>query len=294
VSGPTADRGASAEAGEGAERGERGERSGRLGPAGRDAPEGPADEPARPAFGDAWVYESIVGALPGASLSKPAAIGLQLVVFEVAVLLFAELYGLWNAAPAGTAAVGVAAVGSYLMLELGDANRTLPVPESYYRLLFGSSIEVVLSVLAFVAVVTHLFVTDPATLGEPSAAARLLPFAVPAAEETLVGDLFGAEPPVPAIYLALLLLWDLCYRIGTSWWAAVVSLYRGTRLSVTGEAARRFRRLDALNVAFAVTQLALVPFIADRPVLLVAMLGHVVAVTAVCGTAIALSLFESG
>ena len=82
MNGPTADRGASPEGGEGADRAERG-----TGPAGRGASGEPADKPATPAFGDAWVYESIVGALPGASLSKPAAIGLQLAVFEVAVLL---------------------------------------------------------------------------------------------------------------------------------------------------------------------------------------------------------------
>ncbi|WP_435062045.1 DUF7530 family protein [Halobaculum sp. EA56] len=243
-----------------------------------------------PAFGEAWVYESIVGALPGASLSGAAAIGLQLVVFEAGVLLFAHLYGLWSAVPAGTVAVGVAAVGSYLMLKLGESNRTLDVSPTYYRLLFGSSIEVVLAVLAFVAVVTHLFVTDPATVGEPSAAARLLPFPVPVAEEPLVSDLFGAEPPTPVVYLALLVLWDLCYRIGTSWWTAVVSLYRELRLSTGPGTALRFRRLDALNVAFAVAQLALVPFIADRPVLLLAMLGHVVAVTVVSATAMGLSL----
>ncbi|MFC7135692.1 DUF7530 family protein [Halobaculum litoreum] len=250
----------------------------------------PVDREPRPAYGEAWVYESIVGALPGASLSRPAAIGLQIVVFEVGVLLFAWLYDLWAAVPAGTAAVGVAAVGSYFMLKLGGENRRLDVAETYYRLLFGSSIEVVLAVLAFIALVTHLFVTDPATVGEPSPAAALLPFQVATAETPLVDDLFGAEPPTPVVFLALLVLWDLCYRIGTSWWTAVVSLYREIRLSPGPGTRLRFRRLDALNVGFALAQLALVPFIADRPVLLLAMCGHVVAVTAVSATAIALSL----
>ncbi len=250
----------------------------------------PSDVEARPAYGDAWVYESIVGALPGISLSKPAAIGLQVVIFEGGVLALAALYDLWAAVPAGTVAVGVAAVGSYFMLTLGGENRRLDVAETYYRLLFGSSIEVVLAVLAFVAVVTHLFVTDPATVGQPSAAARLLPIPIATASEPIVTELFGADPPTPVVFLALLVLWDLCYRIGTSWWTAVVSLYRELRLSPGPGTRRRFRRLDALNVGFAVAQLALVPFIADRPVLLLAMCGHVVAVTAVSGTAIALSL----
>ncbi|WP_277555733.1 DUF7530 family protein [Halobaculum limi] len=241
-------------------------------------------------FGEAWVYESIVGALPGVRLSETAAIALQLLIFETGLLLLAWAYDLWNAVPAGTAAVGVAAVGSYLMLKLGESNRTLDVSETYYRLLFGSSIEVVLAVLAFIAVVTHLFVTDPATVGGPAPAAQLLPFPVAVAEEPLVTDLFGASPPTPVVFFALLVLWDLCYRIGTSWWTAVVSLYRELRLTVGPGTALRFRRLDALNVVFAFAQLALVPFITDRPVLLVAMLGHVVAVTVVSGAAIALSL----
>ncbi|WP_073310445.1 DUF7530 family protein [Halobaculum gomorrense] len=241
-------------------------------------------------FGDAWVYESIVGAVPGAALSTPVAIGLQVAVFEAGILVLAAAYDLWDAVLPGTVAVGVAAVGSLFMLTLGDENRTLDVSPTYYRLLFGSSIEVVLTVLAFAAVVTHLFVVDPATAGGPAVVARLLPVAVTPAEEPIVTDLFGERPPAPAVFLALVVVWDLCYRIGTSWWTAVVSLYRELCLECGPGTRRRFRRLDALNVGFALVQLALVPFVADRPVLLAAVLGHVVAVTVVSAAAIALSL----
>nr|WP_284063376.1 hypothetical protein [Halobaculum sp. SYNS20] len=236
------------------------------------------------------MYESIVGAVPGAALSAPVAIALQVVVFEAGILALAAVYGLWDAVPAGTAAVGVAAVGSLLMLTLGDENRTLAVSPTYYRLLFGSSIEVVLAVLAFAGVITHLFVVDPATGGVAAVVARLLPGSVAPAGESIVTELFGDQPPVPAVYLALVVVWDLCYRIGTSWWTAVVSLYRELRLECGPGTRLRFRRLDALNVGFAFVQLALVPFVADRPILLFAVLGHVVAVTVVSGAAIALSL----
>ena len=254
--------------------------------------DGPSADRNRPRadFGDAWVYESIVGAVPGAELSAPVAIGLQVVVFEAGILALAAVYGLWDAVPAGTVAVGVAAVGSLLMLTLGDENRTLDVSPTYYRLLFGSSIEVVLAVLAFSGVITHLFIVDPATVGAPAAVARLLPPSVTPAVEPIVTELFGERPPAPAVYLALVVVWDLCYRIGTSWWTAVVSLYRELRLECGPGTRLRFRRLDALNVGFAFVQLALLPFVVDRPVLLVAVLGHVVAVTVVSGTAIALSL----
>lgn len=249
------------------------------------------DEPRlRAEFGDAWVYESIVGAVPGAALSTPVAIGLQVAVFEVGILVLAAAYGLWDAVLPGTVAVGVAAVGSLFMLTLGDENRTLAVSPTYYRLLFGSSIEVVLSVLAFAGVITYLFVVDPATVGPPAVLAPLLPVAVAPATEPIVTDLFGERPPAPAVFLALVVVWDLCYRIGTSWWTAVVSLYREVRLECGPGTRRRFRRLDALNVGFALVQLALVPFVVDRPVLLAAVLGHVVAVTVVSAAAIALSL----
>lgn len=252
---------------------------------------GRADEPTVGAdreFGETWVYESIVSALPGADLAGPAAIALQIFVFEVALLVVGAAYGLWNAVLPGTAAVVVAAVGSFLMLKLGDTNRTLRVHGRYYRLLFGSSIEVVLAVLAFVALVTHLFVYDPAFVGRwPVADA--LPFPVAQAEIPLVTTLFGERPPVVAVYLALLLLWDLCYRIGASWWIAVVSLYRELRLPRAASAGAAFRRLDVLNVGFALVQVALLPFITDRPVLLIAVGGHIVAVTAVSAAAVALS-----
>ena len=223
-------------------------------------------------YGRTWVYESIVGALPGVDLSEREAIGLQLAIFQVGVLVFAWYYELWSAVLAGTAAVAVAAAGSLAMHRLGAANRAMSVPDRYYRLLFGSSIEVVLSVLAFIALVTHLFVFDPRTAGEP-----------------LLESLFGPEAPIVVVYLVLLVCWDLCYRIGTSWWVAVVSLWRALGIPSDRETARRLIRLDLANVAFAVSQLVLVPFLLDQPVLLLAVSGHVLAVTVVSGVSIVLT-----
>ena len=220
-------------------------------------------------FGKTWVYESIAGALPGLQLTELQAVTLQLVIFQIGIVLFAWVYDLWSAAIAGTAAVFVAAAGSLAMHRLGDANRAIEMPESYYRLLFGSSIEVVLSVLAFIALVTHLFVFDLQTPGDP-----------------LLETLFGAEPPIIVVFLVLLVCWDLCYRIGTSWWVAVVSLWRAITIPSDPAAAKRFRRLDLENVGFAMTQLVLVPFLFDQPVLLVAVSGHVIAVTVVSALSI--------
>jgi hypothetical protein len=221
-------------------------------------------------YGETWVYESIVGALPGIDLTDRQAIALQLGLFEVGVLLFAWAYDLWDAALAGSVAVFVAAVGSVVMLRMGRTTRRADVPNAYQRLLFGSSIEVVLGVLAFVALVTHLFVFDPRQAGTP-----------------LLVELFGPEPPIVVVYLTLLVLWDLCYRIGTSWWAAVVAIWRSWRYSFDGETARALRRADGWNVVFGLSQLALVPFVVDQPVLLTAVGGHVVAVTLVSAVAAA-------
>ena len=59
-----------------------------------------------------------------------------------------------------------------------------------------------LGVLTFLALVTCLLVVDPRE------------------GTTLVTDLLSESPPAPATYL-LLVAWDVCYRIGTGWWASV-------------------------------------------------------------------------
>jgi hypothetical protein len=232
--------------------------------------DGPPPSGGPPEYGETWVYESIVGALPGIELSRPFAVGLQLAVFEAGVLLLAWYYDLWTAAVAGTAAVLVAAVGSVEMLRIGSLARSAAVPESYRRLLFGSSIEVVLAVLAYVALVTHLFVFDPRS-GTP-----------------LVETLFGPDPPVAVVYLTLLVLWDVCYRIGTGWWASVVALWRSARFRFDPGTVRTLRRADLETMGFGLVQLLLVPFVLDHPVLLAALVGHVLAVTAVTGTSLVL------
>jgi hypothetical protein len=222
-----------------------------------------------PQYGETWVYESIVGALPGASLSGRAAIALQIAIFQASLFVLAWLYDLWAVVPAGTAAIGVAAAGSALMLRFSAATRKLDLPPTYQRFLFSSGIEVVLGVLAFVALVTHLFVYGPQS-----------------GDSALLPALFGPDPPVIVVYLMLLVLWDLCYRIGTSWWAAVVSAWRSYRYTFDADTAAALRRTDATNVAFGLVQVVLLPFLGDHPVLFVAVLGHVVAVTAVSAVAL--------
>jgi hypothetical protein len=234
-----------------------------------------------PDYGEAWVYESIVGALPGADLSGPKAVALQLVLFEAVLIGLAWVYGFWNAVPAGTAAVVVAGVGSVAMQRIGSGMRSLSLPSPYGRLLFGSSIEVVLAVLAFIALTLHLFVFGPRQAAATGGA-------------TLIDRLFGPEPPIVVLYLMLLVLWDLCYRIGTSWWTAVVSIWGSVRYDVDRETAAKLRRLDGINVGFALVQLALVPFLLGERVLLFAVGGHVVAVTVVSTVATLLIRREPG
>jgi len=220
-------------------------------------------------YGETWVYESIVGALPGIRVSTRLAIAIQLGLFEAGILLSAWYYGLWAAVPAGTAAVVVATAGSVEMLRISELVRRVPTPASYRRLLFGSSIEVVLAVLAFVALVTHLLVVGPRS------------------ETSLLRALLGPEPPVVVVYLALLVLWDVCYRIGTAWWASVAALWRSLRFQFDPEAARTLRRSDLEVIAFATVQLLLLPFVADQQLITTVILGHVAAVYAVTGASVA-------
>jgi hypothetical protein len=224
----------------------------------------------RPDYGETWAYESIIGALPGVDLSRGEAIAIQLLVFETAVLVLAWYYNLWSAALAGTAAVAVAGVGSIEMLRISRTARMNETPEPYRRLLFSSSIEVVLAVLSFIALITHLFIFDPRTGGR------------------LVERLFGPDPPVLVVYLTLLVLWDLCYRIGTGWWASVVGLWRSVRFRFDPETAATLRRADRETLLFGVVQLVLVPFLLEHQVLLAALVGHVAAVVVVSGTSLVL------
>ncbi|MEM4780650.1 MAG: hypothetical protein QXG03_03680 [Halalkalicoccus sp.] len=219
-----------------------------------------------PEFGEAWTYESIVSALPGVDLSDRVAVAFQLVLFQIGVIAFAVIYDAWTAFLAGTAAVIVAAGGSVMMLRMGALVRSVSVSPAYRKMLFGSNIEVVLSVLAFIALVTYLFVVDPRQSATP-----------------LLNELFGPEPPMVLVYFTLLVLWDLCYRIGVSWWIGVVSLWRAIRHPVDPEIAATLGHVDRLNVGFGLLQVILVPFVIDHPSLVVALAGHILAVTTFSG-----------
>jgi len=222
-----------------------------------------------PEYGETWVYESLVGAIPGLDLSDRNAILIQLVVFEAGVILLAAWYDLWGAVPAGTAAVLVATVGSWLMLLFSRRVRTLPTAEPYRRLLFGSSVDMALSVLAFVLLVTYLFVLDPRSGGT-----------------TLVTELLGRRPPLLAVVLMLLVAWDVAYRIGTCWWATVAGLWRAVKYGYGPETTEDVVRTDAINIGFAGVQLLLVPFVVGHPLVAGAILGHLVAVVVVAAASI--------
>ena len=238
--------------------------SGSDGPTGDGTGDDPSGSAVRgPEYGETWVYESIIGALPGIDISERWALAIQFSLFEAGVLLFAAIYGLWDGAVAGTAAVFVATAGSVEMLRISKLVRRADAPESYERLIFGSSIEVVLGVLAFVALLTYLFVVDPRSA------------------QPLVTDLLGPDPPLLVTYLTLLVLWDVCYRIGTGWWASVAALWRSLRFEFTPEQTRILARADAETMGFGFLQLLLIPFLLDHTILLVAVVGHVLAVAAV-------------
>lgn len=225
----------------------------------------------RPKYGETWVYESIIGALPGIYISPRVALAIQFVGFEAAIILLSWYYDLWTAAIAGTVAVVIATVGSAEMLRIAGRTRGEHVPDAYRRLLFSSNIEVVLAVLSYVALLTHLFVFDPRTAGTP-----------------LVESLFGENPPVPVVYLTLLVLWDVCYRIGTGWWTSVAALWRSARFRFDTETRRSLRNADLETLGFGVLQLAFLPFLTGQPVLFAVVLGHFLAVSAVTGASVLL------
>ncbi len=216
-----------------------------------------------------WTYESIVDAIPGVTFPDWLALTIQFVLFEGLLLVLAWRYDLWNAVPAGTSAVVVATAGSALMLAIARQIRQLTMPSAYRKLLFGSSIEVVLGLFSYVGLVTYLFVYNPRQEGTP-----------------LLESLLGAEPPIPAMFLTLLVLWDVCYRIGTAWWACVVGFWNAVRYPTNPGLRTELRRIDLFVVGFALLQLVLVPFVWGYDLLVFALVGHVVAVVCVSSAAI--------
>lgn len=109
--------------------------------------------------------------------------------------------------------------------------------------------------VAFVAIGTHLFVLDPRSGG------------------ALLDRLLGAHPPMPAVFLTLLVLWDRCYRIGTGWWPAVGGLWRSARYQADAATATRLLRADSTTMLFGALQPVLAPFLLEHGLLLGALGG---------------------
>lgn len=214
-----------------------------------------------PEFGETWTYESIVGALPGIEVSTTLALAIQLGIFEIGVLVLAWYYDLWHVALVGSAAVFVAGIGSIEMVRVARRIRSAELPDSYRRLVFGSKMDVVLAVLAFSALLTYLFVPNPQISRAP-----------------LLDQLFRSTPPVVVVYFLLLVLWDVCYRIATGWWATVTALWRSYRYRFDTETARTFFWADIETIAFGVVQLLLVPFVSEYSILFAVLVAHVSAV----------------
>ncbi|GAB3689784.1 hypothetical protein GCM10028857_25550 [Salinarchaeum chitinilyticum] len=224
-----------------------------------------------PVYGETWTYEGLIGAIPGVSITPWAAVALQVVGFEVAVLGLAWYYGLWDAVVSGTIAVLVAGGGSAITLRMGARLRALALPAAYRRLAFGSRVEIVLSVLAYVGLVTYLLAAEPV-----------------GTETSLLESALGPDPPLLATYLALLLAWDVVYRIGIGWWASVAAVWRSWRYEFDPGTARAVARVDRWPLAFAALQLALLPIVWGRPLLVGALLGHVLAVSVAVGLSVGL------
>lgn len=218
-----------------------------------------------------WVYESVIRSLPGINTSRRVALGVQLLGFETAILLLAWYHDLPSAAIAGTVGVLVAVAGSVFMLGLSGTVRQTDASSAYERVLFGSRIELLLGLVAFILLVVYVFVFDPRQPGPG-----------------LVSGLLGERPPLLFSFVLLMLAWDVAYRIGVGWWASVVGFWGSVRFGgELGPATlARFRRIHLLIIGFGLVQLLLVPVLAGHPLLQFAVVGHTVAVTLVSGTAV--------
>lgn len=225
----------------------------------------------RPPGESEWVYESIVRSVPIVNVSRTVALLVQLIGFEGAILALSWYYELPRAAEVGTAGVLVSLAGSVFMLRLSREIRAVDTPGRYRELLFGSGIELVLGLLSFIVLVVYVFLYDPFQPGE-----------------SVIRSLLGERPPLLFAYLLLVIGWDVAYRIGVGWWTSVVGLWRSVSLEaeLLPTARRRFRRVDAMTIGFAAVQLVLFPVLSGHPLLQMAIVGHVLAVGIVSGTAI--------
>lgn len=229
-----------------------------------------------PETGGGWAYVSLVSALPGRSMDERSAIAIQFGLFEGAAVVLAAQYDLWHVLPFATVVITISSLGSGLMIVLSERIRALSPPEPYRRLLFDSSIDIVMGLVAFIALITYLIVD--AQVPEPGFLDRIV----------------GAPIPVPAVFFTLLVAWDLCYRIGVGWWAGMTALWRtvafGGRFDEPARAG--YVHADLITLAFAGLQLLVVPFVWPNRFLAMALLGHVVAVFAVTGLAIGLMRYR--
>lgn len=216
-----------------------------------------------------WAYVSLVSALPGVTPDPRLALAVQFLCFEGVAIGLAAWYERWGALPFATSAILVATLGSGLMVVLSERVLELDPPDPYRRILFESSLDVVMGLIAFIALLSHLLANG---------------------QGALLRRLLGDPLPAPAVFFALFLAWDLSYRIGTAWLASITGFWRSISFGRALEpAARRaYVRTDLLTMSFAGLQLLLVPLLWPDRVLAGLVVGHVVAVALVSSVAIGL------
>ncbi|MFB6104659.1 MAG: hypothetical protein ABEJ57_06195 [Halobacteriaceae archaeon] len=215
---------------------------------------------------------SLIGLLPGVSLRPGHALLVQFLGFETVAVLLATYYGLWSALPFATVAIAIAAIGSSLILGLRAELHTAALPPAARRLLFDSSVDVLMGLVAYIGFLTYLIVD---TRGP---------------DPTVLETVFDGPAPAPVVFFTLVVAWDLTYRIGIGWWASITGLWRTLRHDPpTAPGARRSAiRADWYTISFAAVQLLVVPFLWAHRLLAALVVGHVLAVLLVSGLSIVL------
>lgn len=213
---------------------------------------------------ESWTYETIVTSVPGVRVSNAVGYAVQLFGFAAAVVVLWLAYGLpTRSLVTGLAVVAVATLGSGEMIYISNVIRETDASARYRRLLFNSQIELVMGLVAFFVFVVYLFVVNPRAGG------------------TLLEQLLGPRPPALVVFTMLVLVWDICYRIGTAWWAAVCGLWRAVVETPAAATRRPYRRLDLVILLFSVSQLLLLWVVSGDQFLTTILLGHVGAVAVV-------------
>ncbi|MFQ6061700.1 MAG: pyridoxamine 5'-phosphate oxidase family protein [Methanosarcinales archaeon] len=232
-----------------------------------------------------WVYEEIVSRIPPFSLlSYKSSILLQLLLLLFIGLFIGYIYHLDSIVLLyGSIGIFVAVLWSLLILQLGPTLRKFRAPlnqkenallEQYKKILFHKNhYEMIPGIIIFVLLMLYLYV-----------------FHQYFSRRSMMESWFGEHPSPILLIFVMILLWDICYRMGLGIWTTTLSMWRSLNLKKMAEKRtelehtpytelKHLKKLDINNMFFGIISLLLLPIIQDDYLLVLSILAFVIFIT---------------